>query len=520
MLASSHPLRFIRCQLTAAHRFRVLVERADSRLREPLADWLGTGVKGVGAAAPSNDCIQSRSVNTIVPVNLLIQKAAALVSNPDIDWERPRPHGYLARDIIGWLITLLLIVIHLLSLQGLGMEMFQDINEFSLYSTTAAMTLPLIIRRAFPLTAMIVGTVLFFVLGSIDVLAGVQLGFQACYFALIYSAIAWATDRKILGVVTWLMILVVMLWIITGWVITGSAYFMTVDPNADTAGPFSPSTASLIAGVLINTVYFGGAIAFGRSSYHRAYQQAVLERQALQLEQNAEQMAADAATKDRLRIARELHDSIGHHVSAIGIQASAARRLLDKSPEAAGLPLENISSSARSAVDEMRSVLGVLRAEEADGTGETTRDEPQLAEIETLAAKLEPANLRVDVSRVEHQPGALDQLSRGVQLSFYRIAQEALNNTVKHSGARNAWLSLRTGESGGGWVEIEVVDDGVSAGSCDGSGLGLRGLRERATALGGTCQAGPRKGSAGWRVRVRIPYSFSAETASGRGTDQ
>lgn len=435
-----------------------------------------------------------------------------MVSDPDIDWVRPKPPGFWIRDILIQIFALTFSWVHLLALQGAGAPYVQEVNNLSLYLCTGVMTLPLITRRAYPLMSMVIGTLIFFVVGSTNLVAGMGLGFQACYFAIIYAAVAWAPDRKMLGAVTCLITLGVLLYIVGVWVITGSAYYVAAESlDSDTAGPLSPSTASLVVGLLMNAAYFGGAIAFGRVSYHRAYQQSVLEAQAEKLAKNAEQMAWDAVVKDRLRIARELHDSIGHHVSAIGIQASAARRALSRKPELAHQPLENIESSARLAVQEMRSVLGVLRVGEDSEQTQDGRGEPQLADIKQLAEKLGGSHLAVHLSRVEHMPGALDQLSRGVQLSFYRIAQEALNNTVKHSTAQNVWLTLRTGSCPSGWAEIEIVDDGVAGSPGESSGYGLRGLRERATALGGTCEAGPRTGTEGWSVRIIIPQKYSGE---------
>lgn len=428
---------------------------------------------------------------------------------PRIEWERPLPSRYLLKDTVGWFIACLLCLTHIMALQGMGVEFLQEVDAFSLYGATAAMTLPLVIRRRFPLTSMVGGTILFFVLGTLVFEASIQIGFQCCYFALIYAGVAWAKDRRWMKILSTVILLLVLTWIISGWIITGSAYYVAVDLDSDTAGPLSPSMASLVSGILINSIFYGGAFAFGQTSYMRAYQHSVVQKQAQQLEENAVQMAQDAVTKDRLRIARELHDSIGHYVSAISVQAAAARRVLSKKPEAAALPLANIEKSARQAVGEMRSVLGVLRAESAPLDGQEGRDEPQLTDIAELGRRLSASGLTVTSSLVEHLPGALEKLSRGTQLSLYRIAQEALNNTLKHSGARKAHVSLRTGESTqGGWAEIEITDNGQSTSAGESSGYGLRGIQERAKALGGSYEAGQRIGADGWRVRVRIPHRF------------
>lgn len=211
--------------------------------------------------------------------------------------------------------------------------------------------------------------------------------------------------------------------------------------------------------------------------------------------------------RDRLRIARELHDSVGHHVSAMGIQAAAARRAITKKPELASQPLENVEKLARSSVEEMKSIIRVLRSDSSEQTGASA--EPGVRDIVKLVDQLSDSGVVGELQVNVQSEARLVNLAQGTQLSIYRMVQEALTNVRKHSTARSVLVVLRTVESTvGGWVELEVTDDGRVSSAVSGGGYGLQGIRERAEALGGTADLGPRQGVDGWKVRVRFPADF------------
>nr|WP_228720992.1 histidine kinase [Arthrobacter sp. 260] len=244
------------------------------------------------------------------------------------------------------------------------------------------------------------------------------------------------------------------------------------------------------------------------SSWRNALQRTQLAEQAVLLSEQAEELARRAVVEERLRIARELHDVVAHHVSVIGVQAGAARRVIDKRPDVAVESLRTIEQASRQAVTDMRNLLGVLRSESAEpGTANDggRRPEPGLDDLEELARQHRELGLTVSFGRVEDIPGALAEISAPLALSLFRTAQESLTNVRRHSTAGSAVMTLRTGRAGEQrWVELETVDNGMPRATSEtGSGFGLQGIRERVALHRGTAEIGPRS-EGGWRVRARF----------------
>src|SRR5262249_2226893 len=200
---------------------------------------------------------------------------------------------------------------------------------------------------------------------------------------------------------------------------------------------------------------------------------------------------------ERSRIARDLHDVVAHHVSAIAVQARSTEDVLDEDPRLGRQGVERIASTADTALIEMRRILHLLAAETAD---DPEHPEPSLQHLDGLVATVEATGCRVTVN-VDESLGALPQ---ALQVSAYRIVQESLTNVLKHAGPCEVVVSL---EDGGGRVTIGVQNGpaGPEHRAVAGSGRGLIGLRERAAAFGGSLDAGPRVGG-GWRVQVVLPY--------------
>jgi signal transduction histidine kinase len=197
--------------------------------------------------------------------------------------------------------------------------------------------------------------------------------------------------------------------------------------------------------------------------------------------------------QERLAIARDLHDVVAHNISVINVQANTALHLMDRQPERARAALTAIHEVSRQALGELRSVLGVLRA---DGTDLPLVPSPGLDRLGELAAHARAAGITV---RVE-QEGASRPLPAGVEGAAYRIVQEALTNTVRHSGGSTATIHLRYDACA---LTIEVDDDGRAV-HPPREGNGVAGMAERARALGGTLDAGPGPGG-GFRVLARLP---------------
>ncbi|MEU6577062.1 sensor histidine kinase [Streptomyces sp. NPDC046805] len=265
--------------------------------------------------------------------------------------------------------------------------------------------------------------------------------------------------------------------------------------------------ASLLGRVgitVFQTVPFALAWVLGDSMRTRRAYFAQLEERAARLEKEREAQAKVAVAAERARIARELHDVVAHNVSVMVVQADGAAYVLDSAPDQARNALETISSTGRQALAEMRRLLGVLRTGEHRESGEYV-PQPDVEQIDDLVQQCRSAGLPVDF-KVEGTPRPLPS---GVELTAYRIVQEALTNTRKHGGP-NTGASVRLVYFDDG-LGLLVEDDGKGAphelyedGGADGRGHGLIGMRERVGMVGGTLDAGPRPGG-GFRISALLP---------------
>ncbi|MFD0373471.1 sensor histidine kinase [Streptomyces sp. NPDC059071] len=264
------------------------------------------------------------------------------------------------------------------------------------------------------------------------------------------------------------------------------------------------SSAAKIFFTVIMTVPFALAWVLGDSLRTRRAYFAQLEERASRLEKEREAQAKVAVAAERARIARELHDVVAHNVSVMVVQADGAAYVMDSSPETAKQALETISSTGRQALAEMRRLLGILRTGEHQEAGEYV-PQPDVQQIEDLVEQVRGAGLAVDF-KIEGTPRPLPS---GVELTAYRIVQEALTNTRKHGGP-DAGASVRLVYFDDG-LGLLVEDDGRGApqemyedGGADGRGHGLIGMRERVGMVGGTLDAGPRPGG-GFRISALLP---------------
>jgi signal transduction histidine kinase len=213
-------------------------------------------------------------------------------------------------------------------------------------------------------------------------------------------------------------------------------------------------------------------------------------------EREREERARLAVSDERARIARELHDVVGHSVSVMTVQASAVRRLLSPDQEKQREALLVVEQTGREALAEMRRMVGVLRRpEEAPALA----PQPSLEQLERLVEHARGAGLSVEL-RIEGEPV---QLPTGVDLTAYRLVQEGLTNALKHARAERAEVVVRYDD---GHVELRVSDDGRGGGGGDSGGHGLVGMRERVSVYGGELEAGPRP-EGGYELRARLPIA-------------
>lgn len=220
------------------------------------------------------------------------------------------------------------------------------------------------------------------------------------------------------------------------------------------------------------------------------------KERAARAEREREDQARAAVADERARIARELHDVVGHSVSVMTVQASGVRRLLHPDQEREREALLIVERTGREALAEMRRMVGVLRRpEEAPALA----PQPSLEHVGRLIDHAREAGLRVEL-RVE---GQAFELPPGVDLTAYRLVQEGLTNALKHARATRAEVFVNYGE---GQLEVTVSDDGKGVGNGDGGGHGLVGMRERVSVYGGELDAGPQPGG-GYRLRARLPLA-------------
>jgi signal transduction histidine kinase len=251
--------------------------------------------------------------------------------------------------------------------------------------------------------------------------------------------------------------------------------------------------------------------AFGRWMRRRAVESAALNARAEAAERDREQQAARAVADERARIARELHDLVAHSMGVIVIQAQGAQRAIDAAPDQARAALSSIETAGRAGLAELRRLLGLLNPEPGDAD---TTPQPTLEQLPDLIARVREAGLTVDL-RIE---GAVRALPAGVELTGYRVVQEAMTNVLKHAGATPVEVRLRYEPD---CLDIEVRDagrangdggdgsdgdggDGSDGGGADGGGRGLIGMQERVFLYGGTFRAA-RRPEGGFAVHARIP---------------
>jgi signal transduction histidine kinase len=423
-------------------------------------------------------------------------------------WQRPGPTARQRRaDLLIGAAVVAAALLNVVLVRSVGVFAFgvrRSLGEMLIWA--AAVTVPLLWRRVYPEAVLLVTAVVF--------IAGQVRGAQESEIAsgvinaAIYVVGAWGRDR---GRARWLRIAVLgamFVWLAVSWLVaadkipSGRLHVAT--------GELPPLLSAIVNSILINMLVLGFAYLFGETAWLAARREHQLRLQADELRDARAAAEERAVFGERVRIARELHDVVAHHVSVMGIQAAAARRAMEKDAGKARGALASVEQSARTAVDELRVMLGALRASEAADTG--TVDPAGVERVGDLAERARAAGLETR-SAVLGDPVPLPA---SVSQAVYRIAQEAVTNTLKHASASTVDIRLRYLARE---VELDVTDDGVGGPANPGrpGGLGLVGMRERVALHGGTVEAGPRD-RGGFRVRARIPIPASViadDSASG-----
>ncbi|MEV4776326.1 sensor histidine kinase [Microbacterium sp. LTA6] len=362
-----------------------------------------------------------------------------------------------------------------------------------------AVTAPLAVRRRWPGIVAVVVVLAYFFAITFKV-PEIYVGNIAMFVSL-YTVGAWMNNRRRAFIVRIAIILGMFVWLI---IVMYRDAIDEANKAEIAAGAFSPYVAFMLIQILLNVLYFGGAYYFGERSWIAASERTALEHRTIELEREREVTAAQAVALDRVKIARELHDVVAHHVSVMGVQAGAARIVLDQDPEQSRRILTGIESSARDAIHELRQLLETLRTP----GGETTDAASTLGldDIGDLAEASTEAGLPTDYT-VIGEPIPVPSL---VAVNLYRIAQESLTNARRHAGAgATADVRVRYADDN---VEVEIVNTGRAVTALR-PGLGQLGMRERAIASGGTIDLAPRP-LGGFRVRATVPLPARPTTTT------
>ncbi len=273
-------------------------------------------------------------------------------------------------------------------------------------------------------------------------------------------------------------------------------------------GVYGPGGTRAAAGLLLESgLLLAGPWMIGYlARLQRAYSAGLRE----QAEQRTREQLAEARranSEGRLRIARELHDVVAHSMSVIAVQAGVANYVAGTRPEEAARALSSIEETSRSALREMRALLGVLRNEEIPGSGSGAGliPAPGLAALKTLADRTGEAGVQVDLDIHGDRP----PLPAGLDLAAYRVIQEAITNVIKHAATDRCRVAVGYADE---FLDLEVTDNGTGAARSTpgpGTGHGITGMRERAGMYGGEFSAAPRAGG-GFRVSARFPLTGTA----------
>jgi signal transduction histidine kinase len=273
---------------------------------------------------------------------------------------------------------------------------------------------------------------------------------------------------------------------------------------------------SPIGDMVIALVQTTAAVVIGRSAGSRSQRLAEAAEKADRIEREVQLEAEKAVAEERLRIARELHDVVSHHLSVISVQANLARYVLDSTPETTRSALDTIAGTTTEALDELRRLLRVLRPPRYEPDEETEpgvyRPQPGLSDLSALASTIRDAGVPVELL----VSGTVRQLPPGQQLCAYRVAQEALTNVLKHAGTTTAELCLTYHKEN---LTLRVTDFGERVTAPNPAGHGLIGMRERAEMYGGVIEIGRRPG-VGFEIILTLPYPHAGRLVSANEPDE
>ncbi|OAV63108.1 sensor histidine kinase [Enteractinococcus helveticum] len=420
---------------------------------------------------------------------------------------RKLPENWLRTD------TILAVVVAFISVLSLQALLLTDIYTASRldFALTQAFSLVisflLVFYRRFPIAIAAIYTLLIVALAFISLSLNISSESYSLLFVgfmTIYSVGAWVSNRRL---AFWVRVgFVLAQWCGTIAVSVIVGFDETVDLTGDIPD-LSTGDLTYVLGttLVISLGYYASAWYFGGRAWNRAKERWKLETAHDKLAQANAKVADAAVQAERLHIARELHDVVAHHVTVMGVHASAARRLVEaqRDPAVVVEQLEHIEASSAQAVHELQTMVYTLR--DQDGSAEPLPDLSQLPELVRQA----DSTTQTVTFEMSGQPV---EVSAAVELTLYRVAQEALSNARKHAGDDvEVKVELDYGHTA---ITLSVTDNGTAYDPVlNGTGTGIQGMKERVNAVDGTLEYGPRT-PYGWKVIVRVPCTKSTERVS------
>lgn len=368
-------------------------------------------------------------------------------------------------------------------------EFSQPVHPALAVVFTLAVILPLTLRRRFPLVILLVITALLNYYRLLDIPEGTATAYAlllALFGAGAYGSQRWRTWARGISVTSVAVCLIYLL-------------FIRLPTDTSLFSYEENELLGWLATILLNLFLFGAAWWGGDIFRKLRERERELKAQTVQLEIERDENARRAILDERVRIARELHDVVAHHVSVMGVQAGAARRIMTKKPDKAYEALSLIESSSRQAVAEMHRLLGFLRQEKQT---DEPAPQPSLKQLNMLIADMQEAGLLVKVNT----KGNERELPPSTDVSAYRIIQESLTNVLKHAGPAEATVTVGYNDRS---IELEITDNGKGATPVQLQrplGRGLIGMRERVKLHRGEFEAG-NISDGGFFVKVKLPLN-------------
>jgi len=349
---------------------------------------------------------------------------------------------------------------------------------------TLMLIIPLIIRRHFPLAVLIFMMV-------VEIYYRFLLIPETRYTA--YAVLFAVASAAAFGSKQWRA------WVISAVILIEMIAIMSLAIVYPESGWLKGTPLAQFLQLLLNLFLFGAAWWIGEVFRSRREREADLEERTRQLKIEQEENAKRAVLDERVRIARELHDVVAHHVSVMGIQAGAARKVLSKQPDKAKEALSEIETSSRQAINELHRLLGFLRPKDQV---EGVLPQPSLKQLDVLVKEMQNSGLPVEVKIV----GKEQFIPESVDLSAYRIVQEALTNVLKHAGPAKAIVTIKYST---GMIELDINDNGrgkITGNDKKPGGRGIIGMKERISLHGGELKTG-NMADGGFFVKAKLPFN-------------